>query len=124
MRRYATETLLPHVIQDAENEVAEQGLVLANTLQEQCENTASELLSLRNLVTAAAAKNQPVLVENEEIDCARFQMCDGVAALAQNLNKVKADKGSVRKAVIALKDEFSTATGRMVDCQQEIQNAS
>ena len=57
VRRYATETHIPHVVQDAENEVAEQGQDLVNTLQEQRKNTTSELLSLRKLVTAAAAEN-------------------------------------------------------------------
>ena len=124
MRRYAAETLIPHVVQDAENEVAEQGQALATTLQEQRKNTASELLSLRGLVTAAAAKNQRVFGERKEIDRARVQMRDGVVALAQYLNKVKANKDGVRKAVVALKDECLTATGCMVDCQQDIQNAS
>ena len=113
-----------HVVQDAENEITEQGRALANTLQVKHENTMSELSSLRNSVTAAAADNQRVLGKHKEIERARVQLRDGVVVLAQDLDKVKTDKDGVLKSVVTLKDECSTATSRVVDCQQEIHNAS
>ena len=82
------------------------------------------MLSLHNSIAAAAAENQQVLGKSKKIDCARVQLRDGVVALAQDLNKVRANEDGVRKSAVALKDECLTAMSRMIDCQQEIYNAS
>ena len=122
--QYTTDNVIPCVVQDTTNEVDAQSQALATSLREQRKHTASELLSICESVSAAAAENQNVLCTGNKLNRTHDQLRDNTVALAHELDKVKATKNGLRKSVDSLRDNCSTKTGRMVDCQQEIQTAT